>query len=175
MITSRTSATEKLWASTNKEWTQSRKTSCFSKLCSVTEPPATLSSVSLSSSQYHTAVADGCQNSENYGSVLRDCSEAIRLNSHCSKAYYRSALALLSLDRPEEALDATKRGLEFNGSNSGLLTVQQRAERAKSVKDEKESKRVDALKREASAKERMRNALKVTSLQATGVVLTIWR
>jgi hypothetical protein len=42
---------------------------------------------------------------ENYGSVLRDCPTVITANPRASKAYYRMGLALLTLERVDEALD----------------------------------------------------------------------
>lgn len=58
-------------------------------------------------------------------------------------------------------MDAVQRGLVFDNSNTGLLTVRQRAEKARLVKEEKERKRLEALKKQNAEKERMGNALKV--------------
>jgi hypothetical protein len=50
---------------------------------------------------------------ENYGSVLRDCATVIATNSRApSKSYYRAGIALLSLERPDEALDVCGRAGE---------------------------------------------------------------
>ncbi|KAJ7638502.1 hypothetical protein FB45DRAFT_976662 [Roridomyces roridus] len=57
---------------------------------------------------------------KNYGQVLRDCSKALTLNPKSSKAYYRSALALLALERAEEALDCCDRCLLFDADNKGV-------------------------------------------------------
>ncbi|CDO68732.1 hypothetical protein BN946_scf184652.g59 [Trametes cinnabarina] len=60
---------------------------------------------------------------ENYGSVLRDCSKAIGVNPKSSKAYYRSALALIALERYDEALDCCDRCLQFDKDNKAERNI----------------------------------------------------
>ncbi|KAF8192425.1 40S ribosomal protein S7 [Pholiota molesta] len=54
---------------------------------------------------------------QNYGSVLRDCSKALSINPKSSKAYYRSATALVNLGRYDEAEDCCARCLSYDPNN----------------------------------------------------------
>ena len=98
---------------------------------------------------------------ENYGSVLKDCSKAIALNERSSKAYYRSALALLALERYEEALDVCNRCLAYDTGNASVQNARDRAQKAKDIRDKKELDRQDKLRREREEKRRLRVALEV--------------
>jgi tetratricopeptide (TPR) repeat protein len=60
---------------------------------------------------------------KNYRSCVMDCGSAIKINSGNIKAYYRSAKALLALDRIAEADDACARGLELDSENKALQGV----------------------------------------------------
>ncbi|GLB33421.1 putative tpr repeat protein [Lyophyllum shimeji] len=101
---------------------------------------------------------------QNYGSVLRDCSKALTLNSRSSKAFYRSASALLALDRTEEALDCCDRCLAFDPGNKGVLQLRDRASQAKAAKDRKEKEKADRLRKEQEAKRQMDIAFRERSL-----------
>ncbi|KAH8118482.1 hypothetical protein DFH11DRAFT_1502486 [Phellopilus nigrolimitatus] len=101
---------------------------------------------------------------QNYGSVLRDCSKAITQNPECSKAYYRSAHALLSLERPEDALDACVRCLNFDPDNAGVKALRNRVLVAKKSKEEKEKTRLERMSREETEKRRLRVAFKERGL-----------
>jgi tetratricopeptide (TPR) repeat protein len=85
---------------------------------------------------------------ENYGSVLRDCSKAISNNGKCSKAYYRSALALLALDRVDEAIDCCNRCLAFDSSNTVIRNLNERALKVKKEKEAREQARRERIKKE---------------------------
>lgn len=99
---------------------------------------------------------------ENYGSVLKDCSEALQLNPKSSKAYYRSSLALLALERLEQALDCCDRCLQFDPDNKGVIGVRDRAVAAKAKKDRKEAERLEKIRLEKELKRRMNLAFQVT-------------
>jgi len=85
---------------------------------------------------------------QNYGSVLKDCSTALTINSKSSKAYYRSSLALLALERVDDALDCCNRCIEFDKDNKNLLDVRKRVIKAKTVKERKEQERMQKLQEE---------------------------
>lgn len=59
----------------------------------------------------------------NYRSCWLDCAAALRINDGNVKAYYRSARALLAVDRIAEADDACARGLELDPANKPLQAV----------------------------------------------------
>ena len=54
-----------------------------------------------------------------------DCAAAIRLNPANVKAHYRSASALLALNKIAEALDMVSRGLELDPSNKALKRLEE--------------------------------------------------
>lgn len=98
---------------------------------------------------------------ENYGSVLRDCSKALTINSHSSKALYRSGLALIALDRLEEALDCCARCLSFDAENKSIQTIRNQVVTAKSEMDRKEREKLERSRKEEEVKRRMSLACKV--------------
>ncbi|KAK4197284.1 hypothetical protein QBC40DRAFT_285808 [Triangularia verruculosa] len=57
---------------------------------------------------------------KNYRSCTLDCAAALRLNPNNVKAFYRSAKALLAVNKITEADDACARGLEIDSSNAAL-------------------------------------------------------
>lgn len=98
---------------------------------------------------------------ENYGSVLRDCSKALSQNPKSTKAYYRSAMALVALDRLEEAIDCCTRCLEFDKDNEGVLGVLEHAAKSKATKDKVDLERKEKLRQELLAKAKLDSAFKV--------------
>ncbi|KAK8051340.1 hypothetical protein PG993_002725 [Apiospora rasikravindrae] len=60
---------------------------------------------------------------KNYRSCWLDCAGALRLNPRNVKAFYRSARALLAVDRIAEADDACARGLALDEKNTALQAV----------------------------------------------------
>ncbi|KAF8857887.1 TPR-like protein [Acephala macrosclerotiorum] len=59
----------------------------------------------------------------NYRSCVQDCGSALRINPKNVKAYYRSAKALLKLDKILEADDSCARGLAVDPENKALQGV----------------------------------------------------
>ncbi|KII95914.1 hypothetical protein PLICRDRAFT_87223 [Plicaturopsis crispa FD-325 SS-3] len=101
---------------------------------------------------------------KNFGSVLRDCSKALTLNPKSSKAYYRSAMALLALDRVEEALDCCSRCLEFDAENSAMKSTRDRALKVKAEKDRKEREKAERIRKEKEEKRLMDFAFRERNL-----------
>jgi tetratricopeptide (TPR) repeat protein len=60
---------------------------------------------------------------ENYRSTTLDCAAVLKLNPKNVKAYYRSAMALFSLDKIIEAEDVATRGLKLDPGNKALQMV----------------------------------------------------
>lgn len=58
----------------------------------------------------------------NYRSCTLDCAATIKLNPKNVKAYYRSSMALLKLEKISEAEDAASRGLAIDPDNKALKT-----------------------------------------------------
>ncbi|KAF9246923.1 40S ribosomal protein S7 [Melanogaster broomeanus] len=103
---------------------------------------------------------------KNYGSVLRDCSKALLINANSSKAFYRSATALLALDRLEEALDCCNRCLLFDPRNQGVESLRSRAEKANNEKTQKTREKEERLWREQEEKRLLQVAFKERNLYA---------
>lgn len=61
--------------------------------------------------------------SENHRSTTIDCAATLRLNPCNIKAFYRSSLALLALDKLNQALDASTRGQALDPSNPAFPTL----------------------------------------------------
>ncbi|KAK7695445.1 hypothetical protein QCA50_000081 [Cerrena zonata] len=95
---------------------------------------------------------------KNYGLTLKDCSKALTVNPKSSKAYYRSASALVALERLEEALDCCNRCLTFDKDNAGVKTLRERATKLKEAKDKREREKEERLQREREEKLRLRKA-----------------
>ena len=83
------------------------------------------------------------------------------INSQSSKAFYRSSLALMALDRLEEALDCCARCLSFDAKNQGIQTIRNQIVTVKTEKDRKERERLARSKKDEEAKRRMSLAFKV--------------
>ncbi|KAH6895423.1 hypothetical protein B0T10DRAFT_215935 [Thelonectria olida] len=101
---------------------------------------------------------------KNYRSCWTDCAAAIRLNPKNIKAHYRSARALLAVDRIEEADDVCARGLGLDSANAGLKAV------AEDII--KRAKELDAIRRkeaERVAREKRREVLLKAALKARNI------
>ncbi|KZL86203.1 tpr repeat-containing protein [Colletotrichum incanum] len=100
----------------------------------------------------------------NYRSCWTDCGLALRLNPKNLKAYYRSARALLKVDRIAEADDACARGLALDEDNKPLKAVAQDIIKAAERADAKTKRET-----ERKAKERRREMLLKAALAARGI------
>jgi hypothetical protein len=100
----------------------------------------------------------------NHRSCTLDCAAALRLNPRNIKALYRSARALLAVNRIAEADDACARGLEIDASNKPLQALAQDIIKA-SAADAARRKRDE----ERESNERRRDTLLKTALQARGI------
>jgi tetratricopeptide (TPR) repeat protein len=100
----------------------------------------------------------------NYRSCWLDCGGALRLNPANVKACYRSARALLAVDRITEADDVCARGLALDADNSALRAVAADIVKRAGVLDKK--KRRDD---ERQAQDRRRRALLSAALKARGI------
>ncbi|KAJ8481730.1 hypothetical protein ONZ51_g5828 [Trametes cubensis] len=110
---------------------------------------------------------------QNYGSVLRDCSKAISVNPKCSKAYYRSALALIALERYDEALDCCDRCLQFDKENKAVQATREKAAKLKEAKERRERERQERIRQEQLKQERLRAAYKERNIIVVPVPDTV--
>lgn len=123
-----------------------------------TERHATSNSVSVSTLAWE-GVPNDC--TENYGRVLRDCSAAITINAKSSKAYYRSALALMALERYEEAVDSCLRCLSFDSANQSVFSLKGKAGKLHDAKVTKELEKQERLRVAEEERRRLHVAFKV--------------
>ncbi len=96
--------------------------------------------------------------------MLRDCSQALTINPDSSKAYYRSAAALIALERLDEALDCCNRCLLLDKDNTGIQTFRKKAAELKAFKDQKERDRLARIQEERAKKQRLQLLLWVRFL-----------
>ena len=101
---------------------------------------------------------------ENYRSCTLDCAATLRLNPRNMKAYYRSAQALLALDKLSEAEDACAHGLNAEPSNSALRSLKTKIETRRVALDGIAKRRRD--REERDKKEEM---VLMTALRARGI------
>lgn len=100
----------------------------------------------------------------NYRSCWLDGAAALKLNPTNVKALYRSAKALLAVDRIVEADDACARGLELDGSNKALQAVAKDI-----VKKHEEVTARQKRENERLAREKRRELLLKAAIKARGI------
>jgi tetratricopeptide (TPR) repeat protein len=97
----------------------------------------------------------------NYRSCTQDCAATLKLNPTNVKAFYRSAMALLKLDKVDEAEDAAARGLVIGPDNKSLQTASQKIAERKAFKE-----RLVAKKKAEEELARKQNLVLSTALRA---------
>lgn len=101
---------------------------------------------------------------KNYRSCIMDCGSAIKINRKNIKAYYRSAKALLALDKNVDADDACKRGLEIDPENKALQDLSKEITKKNIKIAERRQREVEREKRR-----RQENALLNAALEARNI------
>ena len=101
---------------------------------------------------------------ENYGKVLRDCSAAIMVNVKSPKAYYRSALALVALERYDDAVDSCSRCLSFDPANQPVISLKEKAGKLHDAKVRKEREKQERLRTEEEERRRLQVAFRVCNI-----------
>ena len=74
-------------------------------------------------------------------------------------------MALLSLERFEEALDCCKRCLEFDPTNPGVQLLRDKAQNGQEAKNKKDLEKQERLRKEAESQRQLELGFKVTFLQ----------
>jgi len=108
----------------------------------------------------------------NYGSALRDCAKALSGNLKCTKAWYRSALALNALERFEEAVDVCTRCLAYDPQNAAVKVAYQKAEKGWDAQKIKRAAKSDRLRKEREKAKAIADALEVRVV-ATGAAIPL--
>ncbi|KAJ4532097.1 HSP70/90 co-chaperone [Exophiala dermatitidis] len=105
---------------------------------------------------------------KNYRSTILDCAAAIRINPSNVKAHYRSASALLALDKVLEALDVASRGAKIDPDNTPLKNLLERIRTRAKAKEEQDRRRQAELRRKQQEKAALEAALKARKLSVRG-------
>lgn len=103
-------------------------------------------------------------NVENYRSTTSDCAAVLRVNPKNIKAYYRSSMALLALDKIGEAEDASSLGLTIDKNNQSLQVVATKIEARKVTQQA-----IAAKNREEQDRVQKQKQLLKTALQARNI------
>ena len=93
---------------------------------------------------------------------MKDCSKVLSTNQRSLKGFYRSALALIALERPVEALDCCERGLLVDPDSAGLKETRLKAVNLKKKQEGKERMRAEKLEAQKREEERLSKALKAS-------------
>jgi hypothetical protein len=93
--------------------------------------------------------------------VLRDCATVIVANPRVSKAYYRAGLALLALERVDEALDVCTHAGEGAADDPGFKALRARAEKKREELRGKEEERKERTRHVEEEKRKMAVAFAV--------------
>lgn len=101
---------------------------------------------------------------ENYGYVLKDCSKVLAINPRSSKAFYRSASALVSLDRLDEALDCCDHCLRHDPDNINVHDLRKKVAKLKAIKAEKQAEQLERVRNKEEEERKLRAAFQVSIL-----------
>ena len=100
------------------------------------------------------------QCAENFRSCNLDCASTLRINPRNIKAWYRSSLACLSLDKIPQAEDACSRGLEIDSNNTALKALKTKIQKRKEHLEEVDTKRKEREERAKAEAMALKLALK---------------
>ena len=87
--------------------------------------------------------------------MLRDCATVIAAKPRASKAYYRAGLALLALERVDEALDICTHAGEGEADDPGFKMLRARAEKKREELRRKEEERKECVRHVEEEKRKM--------------------
>ncbi|EXJ90235.1 hypothetical protein A1O1_03334 [Capronia coronata CBS 617.96] len=105
---------------------------------------------------------------KNYRSTTLDCAAALRINPTNVKAHYRSAAALLALDKVLEALDVASRGIKIDPENGALKKLLDQIRTRAKAKEEQDRRRQAELRRRQQEKATLDAALRARKIQLHG-------
>lgn len=97
-----------------------------------------------------------------------DCAAALRINPSNIKAHYRSASALIALDKVIEALDVASRGAKLDPNNGELKKLLDKIRARMEVKEAEDRRRLMELKRKQQETKVLETALKARNVILRG-------
>lgn len=104
----------------------------------------------------------------NYRSTTLDCAQALRVNPDNVKAHYRSASALLALEKVHEALDVCYRGLKIDQENVALKKLLEKIKAKSDALEIRDRKRLEEQKRKDQERITLRTALAARQIRMRG-------
>lgn len=104
----------------------------------------------------------------NYRSTNLDCAATLRVNPKNIKAHYRSASALLALDKVHEALDVCHRGLKLVVANTALKALHQRVQARADTLERIDRKRKEQQTRLRQEKQMLQKVLTERKIKMRG-------
>ncbi|KAJ2384290.1 HSP70/90 co-chaperone [Coemansia sp. RSA 2611] len=100
---------------------------------------------------------------QNYGMVLRDCADALRIRPNTVKALFRSAKACVALEKFEEARECCKWGLNIEPQNKELAAMQTQVEEAVARHERRAREREERGRQKELAREQLKQAIEIRS------------
>ncbi|KAG0137890.1 hypothetical protein HOY82DRAFT_666810 [Tuber indicum] len=104
---------------------------------------------------------------KNFRKVIADTKSALQLNPRNTKAWYRSARALLALDKLPESLQCIDNGLSTSPTNQPLITLQEQALSRQSHLSSLETARQQRVQRQLAIEKTLAAALAARSITVT--------
>jgi tetratricopeptide (TPR) repeat protein len=104
----------------------------------------------------------------NYRSTTLDCAQALRVNPCNVKAHYRSASALLALEKIHEALDVCYRGLKIDETNAALKKLLDKIRSKSEALEARDRKRRAEQQRKEQERLVLRTALAAREIKMRG-------
>ena len=108
------------------------------------------------------------RDTENYRATTLDCFAALKINPNNVKAHYRSALALLALDKVHEALDICHRGINLDDANAPMQKLLERIQSRAAVMEQQMRNREAEEQRKFQEKRMLETALTARKIQVRG-------
>ncbi|OJD32627.1 tpr repeat protein [Diplodia corticola] len=102
---------------------------------------------------------------KNYRSCIQNCKATLLINPLNVKAWYRSATALLALDKIPEAEDSCERGLAIDASNASLKTLKSKIATRKKHLKETERKREERETKKRNEENALQLALRARNIK----------
>ncbi|KAJ1806205.1 HSP70/90 co-chaperone [Coemansia sp. RSA 2599] len=108
---------------------------------------------------------------QNYGRVIQDCVEALRIRPKTPKALFRSAKAFLALEKFDEAKECCKWALELDPDGAEIKRLQRQVEESQDAHDRRVREREERENAKARARELLKRAIEIReglTFDATG-------
>ncbi|KKY26324.1 putative tpr repeat protein [Diplodia seriata] len=102
---------------------------------------------------------------KNYRSCIQNCKATLLINPLNVKAWYRSATALLALDKIPEAEDSCERGLAIDANNASLKSLKTKIATRKKYLEETEQKRKERETKKRNEENSLQLALRARNIK----------